>query len=1305
MQERMTVKIGANISEFQRQMSRMQREFDKVGKNGWTSAARSMENFGRGLQSVSSQISNIGGTLTKSITVPAMAAATAVGGIFVAKGMQRLVGIDTAQAKLKALGHDAESVDDIMDSALTSVKGTSFGLGEAATTAANAVAAGVKPGEELTRYLSLAGDAASIAGVDIQEMGSIFNKVQTSNKISMGEINQLNERGIPIIKLLAEQLGVTQGEVAELASKGEISAADFLNAVEEGFGGAAKIMGEESFTAAAANVWAAVGRIGASFLDGGEKGEGFFSQMKPLMAEFTDMIDNMGDVANEWGQKFGSAFASVIEKVRDVITWFSGLDSGTKKLIGQIALFAVAVGPVLMVLGKIGQTIGHLTVLFSPLIKAIGAAGGMTKILGVVFGALTGPIGLTIAGITALGAGFVLVYQKSEPFRNFIDNLKARFMYALTGAIEFKDGVIEAISGVIAMFKGEWMEGQTILSKLGMTDDQILAVENFVLAVRYKIHQGKEMINSIWSEVSEFFKSIWSDISSWWSSDGEMIMSAISTTAEVTMNLVKDAFKFGLDFVKELFNTFSPIVMGIWNTLWPTVVTIAKTTWSMIQTTIGVAMDLIMGIISAVSAIIEGDWSRFGEILKETALSIKDRVVEHFGNLRENVIDLVNRLTGGAVDKFIEMKDNTIARAIEIFNGVTGWFSDLWSSLTGTVGLIRETVSTAFTIMKDNTIGRAKDAYNGVKGHFQTMWTNTTNKAKDIKNGVSDRFREMKDNTINRAKELWSGVTGWFSDTWSDVSDTVTTLASGVGDAFDDAKNWAIDGASALFNGVTDFMSDTWDDVKETFDNMVKGAKELPGRIGEGIKSMASKAVDGVKSMGNSLSSTLGKVVNGVVSGLNKVLGKIGIGKGELIPSIEIDRFSTGTSGGRISKNMLGMVNDRGPGNGRGGAVQELIEKKDGSLYAPRGKNAIVGLEKGDKIYSGAETQSLMSSGLIPRFSQGTGVDIKRPGENARAGVKKTSLLGTLSDVISNVWDYITHPKKAFDAIINSVSANFGSLKGFAGKFARGGFNLLKETGLKHLTGIFKDNEGGLGSGKRMSFMNYRMTTPYSPNAPVPGYPTSFNGGRHYGIDYGTPVGTPVHATTGGNVTRMHNTGGGLVAKLKSGKLTQFFMHLASIIKTGNVKQGEHIANTGNSGAWTTGPHIHWQAQQGTDVLNRGTINPLSVVNGHAQGGIFSNRHIAEFAEEGPEAVIPLTQARRTRGRQIHETAGRMLGEKPTRRSNDKYLRKTVENQQEQINQMEKMVGLLAGIENKTGWDAGKAKKSIDRFMDDRALI
>ncbi|NKR80219.1 hypothetical protein GS491_23835 [Rhodococcus hoagii] len=77
--------------------------------------------------------------------VGAGAAAAGVLAASITKGRGRLTAIEQAQAKLSGLGNSTQSVGKIMDNALASVKGTAFGLGDAATVAASAVAAGIKP--------------------------------------------------------------------------------------------------------------------------------------------------------------------------------------------------------------------------------------------------------------------------------------------------------------------------------------------------------------------------------------------------------------------------------------------------------------------------------------------------------------------------------------------------------------------------------------------------------------------------------------------------------------------------------------------------------------------------------------------------------------------------------------------------------------------------------------------------------------------------------------------------------------------------------------------------------------------------------------------------------------------------------------------------------------------------------------------------------------------------------------------------------------------------------------------------------
>lgn len=383
--------------------------------------------------SVGTSISDIGSKLTNGITKPALVAATAVGGIIIGKGWGRLVQIDNARAKLTALGHDASNVEKIMNNAHAAVKGTAFGLDEAATAAASALASGVKQGQELESYLTLVGDTAAMAGSQFSDMGSIFNKIMANGRVQTEELNQLTDRGVDIIGALGDQFGINATEVRQWASEGKISAQDFLTAIEDSVGGAAAIIGAESFSAALTNIGASFSRIGQGFLDGAEGGKGFFSQMKPLLGELNEYLGTIEDKAGQLGDKVGQAFAKGVESLREFMDTWKAMPKETKSMItsmaGTLGILAVAGGPILSVLGNIlkvsGQLASPLANLATTLVSlgagftnaqtgAITLAGVFTQLGGAIAGLTSiGMVGVGIGGLIA-GLGLIQKHFGSE---------------------------------------------------------------------------------------------------------------------------------------------------------------------------------------------------------------------------------------------------------------------------------------------------------------------------------------------------------------------------------------------------------------------------------------------------------------------------------------------------------------------------------------------------------------------------------------------------------------------------------------------------------------------------------------------------------------------------------------------------------------------------------------------------------------------------------------------------------------------------------------------------------------------------
>lgn len=342
------------------------------------------------------------------------AAGAAITGLAVKGGISRALNIEDAQAKLKGLGHDAKTVDQIMVDALASVKGTAYGLDTAATVAASAVAAGIEPGKELEHYLRLTADAATIAGVGMDEMGDIMNKVAVKGRVSMREINQFQERGIPIMQMLADEYGVTAEAMEKMVSNGEVDAARFQKALEEGVGGAALASGDTT-RGAFANMGAALSRLGLTVV------QPFVDNAKDLFNELTTIIDGLNERIGPFAERFsemfggkmadsldgfGERFLATFDKVTAAISdFFSGgidfgglfesLISGLQNGIAQAADW-LASGGIQTIVGAI--LAGRSAIMSA----AVTVLMGLVEALPAILPALTDSLTLVVSTVAAL---------------------------------------------------------------------------------------------------------------------------------------------------------------------------------------------------------------------------------------------------------------------------------------------------------------------------------------------------------------------------------------------------------------------------------------------------------------------------------------------------------------------------------------------------------------------------------------------------------------------------------------------------------------------------------------------------------------------------------------------------------------------------------------------------------------------------------------------------------------------------------------------------------------------------------------
>ena len=546
----------------------------------------------------------------KSLKVGAVAVgALAVGGIGTAlvKGFSRLDGLDQATAKLSGLGHNAETVESIMQNALASVSGTAFGMDAAAGTAAQLVAAGIAPGQDLERTLKAVADSATIAGVDMDAMGSIFGKVASSGKVQGDVIAQLSDAGVPALSLLADQLGVTAEEASAMASRGEIDFATFQAAMEGGMGGAALASGD-TFSGAMDNMGAALGRVGANLLSG------IFPQMKDGLGGITDFLGPLEEKATAAGEAFGIWAADVGPKVVEVLKGIGDFGATAFAWVSDNIGLLKTIGAVILGLAA-GILVYRGVMALIALPTQIAAAAQLAWNAAM----LLNPIGLIVVAIIALVAAIIWVATQTTFFQDVWAAVSAFFIATWTNVSAFFTGLWQ---GIIAFLSG--------------------AVASVSAAIGAALTWIQSIWSAIWSGISAFFGAIWAGIVAFVTGYINTVLSIITTV----VGAISAAWS-------AVWSGISAFFGAIWSGIVAFVTGYINTVLSIITSVIGAISSIWSSVWGGISSFFAGIWGgivsavqSFGGFFKSAFDGIAGFVTNAFSGVLQAVKGPINGIIG-----------------------------------------------------------------------------------------------------------------------------------------------------------------------------------------------------------------------------------------------------------------------------------------------------------------------------------------------------------------------------------------------------------------------------------------------------------------------------------------------------------------------------------------------------------------------------------------------------------------------------------------------------------------------------------
>ena len=329
----------------------------------------------------------------------------------------------TAGGKIKAAGEQTKIVSAACAGALAAMAGLAYKAGQAADEM-NTLS---KKTGMSTDALQKFQYASELIDVGLEDIAKGLAKV---TKLAAADSDKITELGVStrdssgqlrdaedIFYDVIDALGKIENDTERNAKANEIFGKSYQNLNPLIEGGADKLR----------ELSAEFDRLGLSVdQDTLDKANELNDQIDKLKATWQQAAIVVGASLAE---NFGPTLDGIAAKIAEIANAFASLPAGVQGAVLGFLAFGAVLAPILIGVGQLAMGIGALM----PMLSAI--PGLLAPIGAAMTGLLANPIGLVIAAIVALVAAFVILWKKSEAFRNFWKNLWANIKQVVADVV------------------------------------------------------------------------------------------------------------------------------------------------------------------------------------------------------------------------------------------------------------------------------------------------------------------------------------------------------------------------------------------------------------------------------------------------------------------------------------------------------------------------------------------------------------------------------------------------------------------------------------------------------------------------------------------------------------------------------------------------------------------------------------------------------------------------------------------------------------------------------------------------------
>lgn len=630
---------------------------------------------------------------------------------------------DTVVASLNQFGLGAESAERV-----TNVYAAAIGASQATLEKLGNSMSYVGPVahslgweiEEATGALSVlynAGYDGSMAGTSLrQSLVSLMNPTTTAQKI-------FAELGVDLAKL--DPTTNSFAEILDVLNESGISTAQAM----EVFGARAG-PGMLALLSAGGD---AVRDMTGAITDTAAATTMAEQQLDTLQGQWKILKSEVQEIALSFGDVLIPVIRQLMTKyITPLTAKLMGLSNGTKKHIVVVALLAAAIGPLLLILGKMVSGVR--------LLMKVGSL-------------LFSKMGLILAAIALAIVVIKRLWDTNEDFSNTLktiwEKIKSVILSAVNAVKDWWDKNGESlVKTAISALKKLWMTLKPIFDKIWKIAVKVWGnVKDIVIDAVISIEQfWKKHGAAIWETVSKLFMQIW-------------------TIVKIAFDIISDAVLRFLDYVRPIWENLKTLFLSLWDTLvelYETLKPIFDFIGVLVLTLLSVAMAVINGIISAlgpfiqtiidvgqvvmevirfVCALLRGDWSDAWEHMKNIASNFWDAIK----NIFLGIWDFIMGFCEG-IDKFFRNLGVNIGDIFKrCWQGIKDFFTNVWDGIKNCCTCVFDKITGLFSSVGDFFGNLFKDAFNWGKGLIENIW-NGIKKAWDwVVDGIKSIGQGIKD--------------------------------------------------------------------------------------------------------------------------------------------------------------------------------------------------------------------------------------------------------------------------------------------------------------------------------------------------------------------------------------------------------------------------------------------------------------------------------------------------------------------------------------------------------------------------------